>query len=159
MVIFGFQKLFHEELLFEGNDWWFQTSGKFFKGKLDLLCLLWYNWKWMIRLGGRFKIWDGGYGHLHSTKPELRFCMRSDPACSVIMGIHNGEDLWQGSQLEIWLIDFRRPTIPQKQFIITIIISLWNMPQKQFIITIIISLWHMDGVAHIDRGRGIWQFF
>ena len=35
---------------------------------------------------------------LHSTKPELRFCVGSNPACGVSK-IHSGEDLWQWSQL------------------------------------------------------------
>ena len=58
---------------------------------------------------------------LHSTKPELRFCAGSKPACCV-SEIRNGEDLWQWSRLEIRLNAFRRSTIPQKQFIIITII-------------------------------------
>ena len=58
---------------------------------------------------------------LHSTKPELRFCVGSNPACGV-SEICDGEDLWQWSRLEIRLNAFRRSTIPQKQFIIIIII-------------------------------------
>ena len=54
-----------------------------------------------------------------STKPELRFCTSSNPACRV-SGIRDGEDLWQWSRLEIGLKDFRRSTIPQKQFMIVI---------------------------------------
>ena len=50
---------------------------------------------------------------LHSTKPELRFCTCSSPALSVLE-IHDGEDLWQWSQLEIWLNAFRLSTKPQK---------------------------------------------
>ena len=59
---------------------------------------------------------------LHSIKPELRFCTGSNPACSM-MEIHNDEDLWQWSQLEIRLNAFHWSTIPQKQFIIIIIIN------------------------------------
>ena len=53
---------------------------------------------------------------LHSTKPELRFCAGSNPACDVLK-ICDGEDLWQWSQLEIRLNAFHRLTIPQKQFV------------------------------------------
>ena len=53
---------------------------------------------------------------LHSTKPELRFCAGSNPACDV-SEIRDGEDPWQWSRLEIRLNAFRRSTISQKQFI------------------------------------------
>ena len=36
----------------------------------------------------------------HSTKPELRFYIGSNPAHSMLK-IHDGEDFWQWSQLEI----------------------------------------------------------
>ena len=52
---------------------------------------------------------------LHSTKLELRFCVCSNPGCSV-WEIRDGEDLRQWSQLEIRLNAFRRSTIPQKYF-------------------------------------------
>ena len=52
---------------------------------------------------------------IHSTRPELRFCIGLNPACGV-SEIRNGEDLWQFSRLEIRLNVFRRSTIPQKQF-------------------------------------------
>ena len=55
--------------------------------------------------------------HVHSTKPELRFCAASNPARSV-SEIRDGEDLWQQSRLEKKLNAFRRSTVPQKQFII-----------------------------------------
>ena len=58
---------------------------------------------------------------LHSTKPELRFCAGSNPARGV-SEIRDGEDLWQWSWLEIRLNAFHLSTIPQKQFIIIIII-------------------------------------
>ena len=58
---------------------------------------------------------------LHSTIPELRFSVGSNPALSV-SEIRDGEDLWQWSRLEIRLNAFRWSTIPQKQFIIIIII-------------------------------------
>ena len=58
---------------------------------------------------------------LHSTKSELRFCAGSNPARGV-SEISDGEDLWQCSWLEIRLNTFRQSTIPQKQFIIFIII-------------------------------------
>ena len=57
---------------------------------------------------------------LYSTKPELRFCAGSNPACGM-SEICDGEDLWQWSQLEIRLNTFHRSAIPQKQFIIFII--------------------------------------
>ena len=59
---------------------------------------------------------------LHSTKPELRFCKGSNLACGMSK-ICNGGDLWQWSRLEIRQNVFRRSTILQKQFIITIIIN------------------------------------
>ena len=62
---------------------------------------------------------------LHSTWPKLRFCAGSNPARSV-SEIRNGEDLWQSSRLEIRLNTFRRSIIPQKQFIIVIIIKQMN---------------------------------
>ena len=58
----------------------------------------------------------------HSTKPEPRFCAGSNPARGV-SEIHNGEDFWQWSRLEIRLNVFHRSTLPQKQFIIIIIIN------------------------------------
>ena len=67
---------------------------------------------------------------VHSTKPELRFCAGSNPACRV-SEIRDGEDLWQWSRLEIRLNAFLRSTIPQKKFITLIIIII-------FIIIIII---------------------
>ena len=58
---------------------------------------------------------------LHLTKPELTFCTGSNPARSVSQ-IRDGEDLWQWYRLEIRLSAFRWSTIPQKPFIIIIII-------------------------------------
>ena len=58
---------------------------------------------------------------LHSTKPELRFCIGSNPALDVSK-IPDGEDLWELSRLETRLNVFRRSTILQKQFIIIIIL-------------------------------------
>ena len=58
---------------------------------------------------------------LHSTKPELRFCAGSNPAHGV-SEFCDVEDLWEWSWLEIRLNAFRWSTIPQKQFIIIIII-------------------------------------
>ena len=52
---------------------------------------------------------------LHSTKLELRFCICSNPGCSV-WEIRDGEDLRQWSRLEIRLNAFRWSTIPQKYF-------------------------------------------
>ena len=58
---------------------------------------------------------------LHSTNPELRFCVGSNPAHGM-SEIRDSENLWQWSRLEIRLNAFRRSTILQKQFIIIIII-------------------------------------
>ena len=58
---------------------------------------------------------------LYSTKPELRFRAGSNPARGV-SEIHDDEDLSQWSCLEVRLNAFRWSTIPQKQFIIIIII-------------------------------------
>ena len=60
---------------------------------------------------------------LHSIKPELRFYAGSNPARGM-SEIRDGEDLWQWSRLEIRLNAFRRSNIPQKQFIIIIIITI-----------------------------------
>ena len=50
-----------------------------------------------------------------------------------VLEIRGGEDLWQWSRLEIRLKAFRRPTIPQKQFIfIFIIISLLSKHSMTF---------------------------
>ena len=57
--------------------------------------------------------------YIYSTKPELRFCAGSNPVHGVLE-IHDGEDLWQWSRLEIRLNVFRWWTIPQKQFNIII---------------------------------------
>ena len=51
---------------------------------------------------------------LHPTRLEIKFCAGSNPAHGVL-GIHDGEDLWQWSPLERRLNDFRRSTTPQKQ--------------------------------------------
>ena len=66
---------------------------------------------------------------LHSTKPELSFCTGSNPARGV-SEIHDGEDLWQWSRLEIRLNTFRRSTIPQKQFIVIIIKHACNFSRQ-----------------------------
>ena len=51
--------------------------------------------------------------HLHSAKPELRFCASSNPAHGV-SEICNGENLWQWSWLEIRLNTFHWSTITQE---------------------------------------------
>ena len=66
---------------------------------------------------------------LHSTKPELRLCAGSNPARGV-SEIRDGEDLWQWSQLEIRLNAFCQSTIPQKQFIIIIIMIKYEKHEK-----------------------------
>ena len=58
---------------------------------------------------------DIATAQFHSTKPELRFCVGCNPACSM-SEIRDCEDLWQWSRLEIRLNAFCRSTIPQKQF-------------------------------------------
>ena len=59
---------------------------------------------------------------LHSTNLELRFCADSNPA-SGALEIGEGENLLQWFLLEIRLNAFHRPTFPQKQLIIIIIIA------------------------------------
>ena len=49
--------------------------------------------------------------------------------------IHDGEDLWQSSRLEIRLNAFHRSTIPQKRFIITIIDNSWCTHRGVAVIT------------------------
>ena len=58
---------------------------------------------------------DIATAQFHSTKPELRFCVGCNPACS-ISEIRDCQDLWQWSRLEIRLNAFCRSTISQKQF-------------------------------------------
>ena len=58
---------------------------------------------------------------IHLTKPELRFCADSNRARGV-SEVRHGEDLWQWSRVEIKINAFCRWTIPQKQFIIIIMI-------------------------------------
>ena len=76
---------------------------------------------------------------LHSTKPELTFCVGLDTARGV-SEIRDGEDLWQWSRLEIRLNAFRRSTIPQKQFVIIIIIIIIIIIRDiQYLLTNVIS--------------------
>ena len=66
--------------------------------------------------------------HLHTTKTELKLCAGSNRGRGVL-DFDDGEDLWQWSRsrLEIRLSAYRRLTIPQKQLIIFIIISIMKM--------------------------------
>ena len=57
----------------------------------------------------------------HSTKPKLRFYARSNPVCDV-SEIRDGKNPWQWSPLEISLNVFCRSTIPQKHFIIIVVV-------------------------------------
>ena len=66
---------------------------------------------------------------LHSTKSELKFCTGSNPARGV-SEIRDSEDLWQSSQLKIRLNTFHPSTIPQKHFIIIIIIIIRKEPEQ-----------------------------
>ena len=77
-----------------------------------------YSTNFLVHLG----MWHHGgvvitTAQLHSAKSELRFCAGSNPGCNVL-DIHNGEDLWLWSWLEIRLNAFRWSTMLQKQFII-----------------------------------------
>ena len=81
-------------------------------GSWDMECGIWHCGVMVITTA-----------QLHSTKPKLRFCTGSNPAQGV-SEIRNGEDLWQWSRLEIRLNAFRWSTIPQKQFIIIIIMEI-----------------------------------
>ena len=58
---------------------------------------------------------------IHSTKLQLRFCADSNLLHGV-SDIRYREDFWQWSRLKIRLNAFCRSIIPQKQFIIIIII-------------------------------------
>ena len=80
---------------------------------------------------------------LHSTKPELRFYTDLNSARGV-SEIHDGEDLWQWSRLEIRLNVFRRSTIPSNNSSIIIII----------IIIIIItndSLYETENLVNVEE--------
>ena len=90
---------------------------------------------------------------LHSFKPELRFCAVLNTTRGVSV-IRDGEDLWQWPRLDIRLNAFRRPTIPQKQLIIIIIIisTTWlNLPPIAFklvsnkLMALILPLFKYDG--------------
>ena len=77
-------------------------------------------------------LWRGGVVgiitvQLHSTMPELSLCAGSNPACNVSK-IGDGENLCQWSPLEIRLTVFGRSNIPQKQFIIILIITNFRNP-------------------------------
>ena len=72
---------------------------------------------WWLRLG----VVVITTAQLHSTKSKVRFCAGSNPVGGVLE-IRVSEDIWQWSRLEIKLNAFDRWTIPQKQFIIIIII-------------------------------------
>ena len=68
-----------------------------------------------------YNLWRRGVvvittAQLHSTKPELRFCVGSNFARSVLKICGVEELIPAGKRLN----DFRRSTIPQKQFIIII---------------------------------------
>ena len=56
---------------------------------------------------------------LNSTNNDLRFCAGSNPTRS-ISETFDGENFCRWSRVEIWLIAFRRSTIPEKQLIIVI---------------------------------------
>ena len=58
----------------------------------------------------------------HSTRPELRFCAGLNSA-NGMSEIHDGEDILKGTRLTV----FPPSTIPQKQFIIIIIITNLNI--------------------------------
>ena len=84
----------------------------------QMLCWLWihnFSVKFTKKLGRGVMVTTTA--QLHSTKPELRFCARSNPARSV-SEIRDGEHLWQWSGLEIRLNAFHRSTIPRKQFMV-----------------------------------------
>ena len=92
---------------------------------------------------------------LHSTKPELRFSAGSNPVRGVT-AICDGDDLWQWSRLEIRLYAFRS-TIPQKQFIIIIIII--KCFQENYMLEVQARLtWseNVTGVANAKMKVEIW---
>ena len=84
----------------------------------------------------------------HSTKSELSFCTGSNLACGVLQ-VHDGEDLWQWSQLEIRLNAFFQSTIPQKQFIIIIITV--SMQKISSIHTLILKIQQIWGSYELNK--------
>ena len=99
---------------------------KFYLGKINTLynfsSLTWYELQ--LAMKNNVDWWYHQFiittPQLHSTKPEPRFCAGSNPACGM-SEIHEGENLWQWSWLEIRPNAFRRSAISQKQFIIIFI--------------------------------------
>ena len=79
----------------------------------------------------------------YSTKSELRFHADSNPAHGVLK-ICNDEDLWKWwPQLEIRLNAFRQSTIPQKQFVIIIVIQSPKMYVRE------VYRWHCFNVLFV----------
>ena len=67
--------------------------------------------------------WCRGYHYCTSSfNKAWTKVLRRFKSCSWRVGVRDGEDLWQWSRLEIGLNVFRQSSIPQKQFIIIIII-------------------------------------
>ena len=82
---------------------------------MNLLCHL--KWNFLNHISLKMEdVWGVFFittPQLHSSESGLRFCAGSNPARRV-SEIHDGEDLWQWSRMEIRLNAFRRSTIPQK---------------------------------------------
>ena len=85
---------------------------------------------------------------LHLSKLELRLCAGSNPAPGV-SEICDGEDFWQLSRLKIRLNNFRRSTIPQKQFIFIIIIIIFVCTSR---ITVALLKWSSDRLEIAAKG-------
>ena len=115
------------------NQFEFWKTNSEYESRINFLiynnCFI-FKEKWNVYMynchNRQLNLWRHGVlvittAQLHSTKPEIGFCAGSNPARGV-SEIRDGEDLWQWSRLEIKLHAFRRSTIPQKQFIIIIII-------------------------------------
>ena len=122
-----FMKLYSTLMLISGNLRWKRKISNmkiwFILEKSVFDVFFFLVFKYVLQI-----IWCRGVvvistAQLHSTKLEIRFCVGSNPARGV-SEIRDAEDLWQWSRLKIRLNVFRWSTMPQKQFIIIIIITI-----------------------------------
>ena len=124
---FSLRQSWQKDILrgFENLHWWLQDVfmyNYFWRLHEVLFENLRISWTFNLQINlWRSDVVVTTTAQLHSTKSELKFWGGSNPARGM-SDICDGEDLWQWSQLEIRSNVFRRTTIPQKQFIIIIII-------------------------------------